>query len=52
MKIVVQVKLLPDAAQNAALGETLKLCNRAANHACRRAHETGAKAKAPLQRLV
>ncbi|USY17686.1 transposase [Nocardiopsis exhalans] len=52
MKIVVQIKLLPDAAQSAALWETLKLCNQAANHASRRAHESGVKAKAPLQRLV
>lgn len=52
MKIVVQVKLLPDAAREEALRETLKLCNEAANHASRRAHETGVMAKAPLQRLV
>ncbi|WP_460746838.1 RNA-guided endonuclease InsQ/TnpB family protein [Nocardiopsis oceani] len=52
MKIVVQVKLLPDAAQEAALWDTLKLCNQAANHASRRAHRSGVKAKAPLQRLV
>ena len=52
MKLVVQVKLLPDAAQEAALWETLKLCNQAANHTSRRAHETGVIAKAPLQRLV
>ncbi|WP_017589238.1 RNA-guided endonuclease InsQ/TnpB family protein [Nocardiopsis ganjiahuensis] len=52
MKIVVQIKLLPDAAQETALWETLKLCNQAANHACRRAHESGVMAKAPLQRLV
>ncbi|MDA2805348.1 RNA-guided endonuclease InsQ/TnpB family protein [Nocardiopsis suaedae] len=52
MKIVVQVKLLPDAAQKAALWETLKLCNRAANCASQRAHKTGVKDKAPLQRLV
>ena len=33
MKLVVQIKLLPDAAQETALWETLKLCNQAANHA-------------------
>ncbi|GAA1119686.1 hypothetical protein GCM10009642_66470 [Nocardiopsis metallicus] len=52
MKVVTQVKLIPDAAQEAALWETLKLCNQAANHASRRAHKSGVKAKAPLQRLV
>lgn len=52
MKIVVQVKLLPDAAQESALWETLRLCNTAADHASRRAHATGVRAKAPLQRLV
>jgi putative transposase len=52
VKIVVQVKLLPDAAQEAALWETLKLCNQAANHTSRHAHQSGVKAKAPLQRLV
>jgi hypothetical protein len=52
VKIVVQVKLLPDAAQEATLWETLKLCNQAANRASRRAHESGVKAKTPLQRLV
>ena len=52
VKLVVQVKLLPDAVQEAALWETLKLCNRAANYASRRAHESGIKAKVSLQRLV
>lgn len=52
VKTVVQVKLLPDAAQEATLWETLKLCNQAANRASRRAHECGVKAKTPLQRLV
>lgn len=47
-----QVKLLPDAVQERALWETLKLCNQAANHAAQRAHEADVKAKAPLQRLV
>ncbi len=52
MKLVVQVKLLPDAATEAALGETLKLCNQAAGHASRRAHATGVTGKTMLQRLV
>ncbi|WP_326830244.1 transposase [Streptosporangium sp. NBC_01810] len=52
MKLVVQVKLLPDAATEAALRETLTLCNRAANHASRRAFDTGTKNKTSLQRLV
>ncbi|NVI90233.1 RNA-guided endonuclease TnpB family protein [Actinomadura sp. BRA 177] len=52
MKLVVQVKLLPDAAADAALRETLKLCNQAAGHASRRAHATGVKGKTALQRLV
>ncbi len=47
-----QVKLLPDAATQAALRETLTLCNRAANHASRRAFTTGVKGKTSLQRLV
>ncbi|MEU8804523.1 transposase [Spirillospora sp. NPDC048819] len=52
MKLVVQVKLLPDAATAEALRETLKLCNQAAGHASRRAHATGVKGKTALQRLV
>ncbi|WP_067173093.1 zinc ribbon domain-containing protein [Microtetraspora niveoalba] len=52
MKLVVQVKLLPDAATQAALRETLVLCNRAANHASRRAFTTGVKGKTSLQRVV
>ncbi|WP_346047977.1 transposase [Actinomadura chokoriensis] len=52
MKLMVQVKLLPDAAAEAALRETLKLCNRAACYASRRAHVTGVKGKTALQRLV
>lgn len=46
------MKLLPDAATAAALRDTLDLCNRAANFTSRRAFETGAKGKLPLQRLV
>ncbi|MEO3784644.1 transposase [Actinocorallia sp. B10E7] len=52
MKLVVQVKLLPDEAARAALRETLHACNRAANHASRRAFATGVQGKMPLQRLV
>ncbi|WP_207393949.1 RNA-guided endonuclease InsQ/TnpB family protein [Actinomadura formosensis] len=52
MKLVVQVKLLPDAATEAALRETLKLCNQAAGHASRRAFATGVKDRTALQRLV
>ncbi|WP_106400023.1 RNA-guided endonuclease InsQ/TnpB family protein [Actinocorallia populi] len=52
MKLVVQVKLLPDETARAALRETLHTCNRAANHASRRAFETGVTGKQSLQRLV
>ncbi|WP_066937938.1 RNA-guided endonuclease InsQ/TnpB family protein [Microtetraspora fusca] len=52
MKLVMQVKLHPDAATQAALRETLALCNRAANHASRRGFTTGVKGKTSLQRLV
>ncbi|NVI92940.1 RNA-guided endonuclease TnpB family protein, partial [Actinomadura sp. BRA 177] len=52
MKLVVQVKLLSDAATEQALRETLKLCNQAACHASRRAFTTGVKGKTALQRLV
>ncbi|MEV0404772.1 transposase [Actinoallomurus sp. NPDC050550] len=52
MKLVVQVKLLPDAAADAALRETLALANRAANHASRRAFDAGIHGKTSLQRLV
>jgi IS605 OrfB family transposase len=52
VKLVVQVKLLPDAAAQVALWETLKLCNQAAGHASRRAFATGTKGKTALQRLV
>lgn len=49
---MVQVKLLPDAATETALRETLRACNQAANHASRRAFDTGVKGKTSLQRLV
>ncbi|MFD0900000.1 RNA-guided endonuclease InsQ/TnpB family protein [Actinomadura sediminis] len=52
MKLVVQVKLCPDETAAAALRETLHTCNRAANHASRRAFATGIKSKTGLQRLV
>ncbi|MEO3783290.1 transposase [Actinocorallia sp. B10E7] len=52
MKIVVQVKLLPDEATGVALRETLHACNRAANHVSRRAFESGVKGGRALQRLV
>lgn len=47
-----RVRLRPDAAQEAALRETLKLCNRAANLVSKRAFETEVTAAVPLQRLV
>jgi hypothetical protein len=39
------VKLLPDEATEVALRETLRLCDRTANHASRRAFDTDIKAK-------
>ncbi|OLT12787.1 hypothetical protein BJF79_21495 [Actinomadura sp. CNU-125] len=52
MKLVVQVKLCPDAATEAALRETLHARDRAANHASRRAFDTGITGRTGLQRLV
>jgi putative transposase len=52
VKLVVQVQLLPEPAQAAALAETLTLCNQAANRVSRRAFETGTTGKQSLQRLV
>ncbi|WP_106402514.1 transposase, partial [Actinocorallia populi] len=52
MKLVVQVKLLPDEATQVVLRETLHACNRAANHASRRAFEARTTGKQSLQRLV
>jgi hypothetical protein len=52
VKLVVAVRLFPDAAQEAALGDTLALCNRAANHASAQAFQAGVTGKQPLQRLV
>jgi putative transposase len=52
VRLVVQAKLLPDADVDAALWETLKLCNQAANHVSRRAFSTGVKGRMALQRLA
>ncbi|WP_433526215.1 RNA-guided endonuclease InsQ/TnpB family protein [Nocardia pseudovaccinii] len=52
MKLVVQVKLLLDAATASALRETLTLCNQAANCASRAAFTTGIIGKQALQRLT
>ncbi|WP_433523163.1 zinc ribbon domain-containing protein [Nocardia pseudovaccinii] len=52
MKLVVQVKLLPDAATASALRETLTLCNRAANQVSRAAFTTGTTGMQALQRLT
>jgi putative transposase len=52
VKLVVPVKLLPDVAAETALRETLRLCNIAANHASRRAFDSGVTGKLSLQRLV
>jgi putative transposase len=52
VKIVVQVRLFPDAAQQAALRATLDLCNQAANTASTLAYERRVFAKQSLQRLT
>lgn len=52
MKIVVQVRLCPDAAQQAALRNTLDLCNEAANVASVEAYQRRVFAKQSLQRLT
>ncbi|WP_328418607.1 transposase [Micromonospora sp. NBC_00389] len=52
MKIVVQVRLFPDAAQHAALRATLDLCNEAANVASTQAYQRRVFAKRSLQRLT
>ncbi len=52
MKLVVQVKLLPEAATASALRETLTLCNQAANQVSRAAFTTGTTGKQELQRLT
>jgi len=52
MKLVVQVRLYPDAAQEAALRGTLSLCNDAATLVSAQAFETRTTGKQALQRLV
>ena len=52
MKLVVAVRLFPGAAQEAALRDTLTLCNRAANMVSARAFQDRVTAKQALQRLV
>ncbi|MFG2056863.1 RNA-guided endonuclease InsQ/TnpB family protein [Micromonospora sp. NPDC048930] len=52
MKIVVQVRLYPDAAQRAALRTTLDLCNDGANLASAEAFQRRTYAKQALQRLT
>ncbi len=46
------VRLFPDTAQQAALRETLTLCNQAANIASAEAHRTGTTGKNALQKLT
>jgi putative transposase len=52
VKLVAAVRLFPAAAQEAALRDTLALCNRAANMVSARAFETRVTEKQSLQRLV
>ncbi|MEV0158434.1 transposase, partial [Micromonospora sp. NPDC050686] len=52
MKIVVQVRLFPDAGQEAALRDTLVLCNEAANLASVEAFQRRVYGKQALQRLT
>jgi len=52
VKLVTAVRLFPDAAQEAALRDTLALCNRAANLVSARAFQTRTTAKNSMQRLV
>jgi hypothetical protein len=52
VKIVVQVRLFPDATQEAALRDTLALCNRAANAASEVAFERHVFSKQALQRIT
>lgn len=52
MKLVVAVRLFPDTAQEAALRDTLTLCNRAADHAACLAFQTRITGKQSLQRLA
>jgi putative transposase len=52
VKIVVQVRLFPDAAQEAALRDTLTLCNKAANVASAAAFARRLFGKQAIQRLT
>ncbi|MFC0032518.1 RNA-guided endonuclease InsQ/TnpB family protein [Micromonospora chaiyaphumensis] len=52
MKLVVQVRLFPDGAQEAALRDTLTVCNNAANLASAEAYRARVFAKQALQRLT
>ena len=52
MKLVVAVRLFPCAPQEAALRDTLALCNRAANMVSARAFEARVTGKQSLQHLV
>jgi putative transposase len=52
VKIVVQVRLFPDATQEGALRDTLDLCNEAANVASAEAYQRRVFAKQSLQRLT
>ncbi len=52
VKLVVPVRLYPDAAQAAALRDTLTLCNEAANLVSAQAFEVRVTGKQSLQRLV
>jgi IS605 OrfB family transposase len=52
MKIVVQVKLKPDAAQASALAATLHAVNQHANEVSRIAFETGARRNYDLRKLT
>jgi IS605 OrfB family transposase len=52
VKLVVPVRLYPDAAQEAALRVTLDLCNEAANFASSEAYRRRVFAKQTLQRLT
>lgn len=52
VKLVVPVRLYPDAAQDAALRDTLTLCNQAASLVSAQAFQMRVTSKQPLQRLV
>jgi putative transposase len=52
VKLVVPVRLYPDAAQDAALRDTLTLCNEAARLVSAQAFEMRVTSRQPLQRLV